>query len=230
MALCPLCRLERRESDLCDSHIIPEFLYEDLYDEGHSLVSVATARPELPQRRHKGIYQKRFLCTDCERQISRHEDYVAKAFKSKVQVVDTPDAIRFPGFDYRHMKLFQMSVLWKASASTRDEFKGVALGPRQESLRAMVAADDPGAWSDFPCVAVINPSMQEKFGKTLIVPGTMGRDYDGQKVAVFYFGSLVWWFFVSSHAARCRRATYFLQEDGVFSIIRSDDLPWPSLV
>jgi len=229
MPLCALCRLERSETDLRNSHIIPEFLYEELYDAGHSLVALTTAQPNLPQRRHKGIYQERFLCADCEGQIGRHEDYVAKAFKSKVSVVPTPDAIRFTGFDYRHMKLFQMSILWRASASTRDEFHGVALGPRQETLRVMVAADDAGAPSDFPCVVVTNPSMREKFGQELIVTGAMGRDHDGQRVAVFFFGSLFWWFFVSSRASRSHRAPYFLQEDGIFSIIRSDDLPWPWL-
>ncbi|TAM45644.1 MAG: hypothetical protein EPN53_14620 [Acidobacteria bacterium] len=229
MPICPLCREEKTPTEFRDSHIIPEFLYEELYDKQHSLMAVATAMPALPQRRHKGIYQKDFLCADCEGQLGKHEDYLAKRLKSKVSVVPSPDATRFSGFDYRQMKLFQMSVLWRTSASTRAEFGGVVLGPRQETLRAMVANDDPGTWSDFPCVLVANPSMQARFGRQLIVTGAMARDHDAQRVAVFYFGGFFWWFFVSSRAARSERAPFFLREDGILSIIRSDDPPWPWL-
>ena len=226
MPLCPLCRGDWPASEFRDSHIIPEFLYEPLYDESHTLMTVATDEPERAQKRHKGIYQRQFLCAGCETQTAKHEDYVAKRFRSGVTVEPDPDAIRLKDFDYRHLKLFQMGLLWKASASSRPEFRGIRLGPREEVLRAMVAADDPGAWFDFPCVLVRNDTLIERFGRELIVPGSMARDHDGQRVVQSYLGGLVWWFFVSGHAARSQRSAYFLREIGTLSIIQSKDPPW----
>ncbi len=226
MPVCPLCREERAPGEFRDSHIIPEFLYQDLYDEQHSLMVLAIDGPKRPQRRHQGTYEEHFLCAVCESRIAAHEDYVAKRLNSRVSAVKAPDAVRFTGFNYTHMKLFQMSILWRASASSRPEFRGVVLGPREERLRQMVASDDPGTSADFPCVLVTNRSLSERFGRQLIVPGTMARDHDGQRVVQFYVGGLLWWFFVSKVAAQSPRAPYFLREDGVLSIIRSDDVPW----
>ena len=59
------CALCLREAALCRSHIIPEFLYEPIYDDKHRL-KLLSVIPEQPTTyKQKGIWEK-LLCEACE--------------------------------------------------------------------------------------------------------------------------------------------------------------------
>jgi hypothetical protein len=70
-----ICRLCGNDAELCDSHIVPEFLYKPLYDGKHRTLH---ARGDLTSKRlvQKGL-RERLLCVECERRIGEIERRVA---------------------------------------------------------------------------------------------------------------------------------------------------------
>ena len=75
MPLCKLCNLEKT---LCNSHIIPEFLWEDLYNSKHQALGVHGQGRNGWEVLQKGLREKLF-CNDCEQHFNEHFE---KPFRS----------------------------------------------------------------------------------------------------------------------------------------------------
>ena len=58
------------------------------------------------------------------------------------------------------LKLFLMSLLWRAGVAKGDFFRCVKLGPHQERLREMLHAEDPSEPDEYGCL--ITPLLPEK--------------------------------------------------------------------
>lgn len=71
------CALCLDEKELCDSHILPEFFYDPMYDEGHAY-EVVSGGIDNTFDRQKGLWEH-LLCVECEGRIGDWEDY-AKPF------------------------------------------------------------------------------------------------------------------------------------------------------
>ena len=75
---------------------------------------------------------------------------------------------QIPEYDYKKLKLFFLSVLWRASVSTQPFFEKVSLGPHEAFIRDALLRGDPqdtdwfsvslAKWSDHPVGAgMMNP-------------------------------------------------------------------------
>ena len=62
-----------------------------------------------------------------KKKISKYEDYIAKYLKGGIELnfEDDGSVIKVGGIDYKIFKLFQLSILWRASISTRELFQYV---------------------------------------------------------------------------------------------------------
>ncbi len=138
------CKLCDEQQTLCDSHIIPEFCYRALYDERHKAVLVKN-EPARESKLQKG-FRERLLCPDCEAFLNEsYEKYFKEIWFDLGKCPSTTDerVIRVDGLDYRRFKLFHLSVLWRASISTREEFSAVSLGPHEAVMPERVLHDLP---------------------------------------------------------------------------------------
>ena len=120
----PTCRLCQQQRDLCNSHIIPEFVYAPLYDEGGKMVGFRYG--EGGMRSHllqKGLREP-LLCAVCEQHFNRayeqpsvdlwkrlaaHERETDRNWKE----FNTPDGAKgvlVKGADYSSFKLFLLSM------------------------------------------------------------------------------------------------------------------------
>ena len=72
-------------------------------------------------------------------------------FSDEIAIYDGPRKIawRIQRFDYRRIKLFFLSLLWRASVSTHAFYSRVSAGRFERKLRDMLRAGDPGAPDDF---------------------------------------------------------------------------------
>lgn len=61
-------------------------------------------------------------------------------------------AWRIEKAEYRRLKLFFMSVLWRASISQQTFYKRISLGPFEDRLRGMILNEDLGDSQDFSIV------------------------------------------------------------------------------
>jgi hypothetical protein len=61
-------------------------------------------------------------------------------------------ALTLPTYDYDRLKLFIISVLWRAGISTLPAMRRVNLGPYARKARQLIAEASPGAPDDFAVV------------------------------------------------------------------------------
>ena len=80
----PKCQLCREEKKLIKAHIIPEFMYQDSYEDGKMLEFMGVDLNEADESkaiyRYKGIYDTSILCDDCDNGILNKEldDYASR--------------------------------------------------------------------------------------------------------------------------------------------------------
>jgi len=110
-----------------------------------------------PKRRPGGHYDEELVCEPCERLFSRGDDYAAQFFLNQFREDGQPlnastgevMAYRYDNIDYRKLKLFAISLLWRVAASSIVFCARVTIGPHEERARQLILANDPGAPEDF---------------------------------------------------------------------------------
>jgi hypothetical protein len=212
---CKLCQLEKPL--LNESHIIPEFMYESLFDNGHKFNKLVPA--ELIKgkgrisRPSTGEYEGGLLCADCDNIIiGGYETYARNALYAKEEgISDLPECTNFitnggvkftrcRNVYYKEFKLFLLSVLWRASISSREFFKEVNLGPYEETIRQMIYNGDPKEADVFPILMMT--WINDKFFPTDLVgqPG-INRKENGIRY-IFIIAGITYVFHISPTSLR----------------------------
>ncbi|UIN54161.1 hypothetical protein [Pseudomonas kribbensis] len=192
------CALCLQEAELRRSHIIPEFLYETLYDEKHRL-QVLSIVPERDNWREQKGLRERLLCDACEQKVSVWERYASLVFKGGIALTvrQDGDIVHISDLDYRQFKLFQLSVLWRAGVSSLQFFEKVQLGKHAETLRRLILAEDPGSPERYGCFMFGLKHEGGVFTGLIMQPGK--TRLDGHIAYRFVFGGFLWAMLVSGH-------------------------------
>lgn len=171
------------------AHVIPEFFYRDL-KQVDDLYHVAPG--ERPKRSPIGAYDAGILCSACDGQFSSYEAYASQFLK------DTPEGgvaefsmgvkagYAVSSYRYDLLKLFFLSVLWRASISTLPVFSKINLGPYEDKIREMLRAKSPGRSNDF---SIAISKFREEHGKIIINPFT--TKLSDIRFCIFYMGGYV---------------------------------------
>lgn len=161
MSICRLCGLEKQ---LIKAHIIPRKLYEPIReasigeppsDQVPRVYIVGTEKN--PKQFQSGIYDPSILCRECDGDLIGVWDNYGQTFLlspsfSENHLVDNlgkPAAYRIEEFDYKQLKLFFMSILWRAAITSDLFFAQIKLGSWEERLRKMILVQDLGSENDF---------------------------------------------------------------------------------
>ncbi|MCY9877304.1 hypothetical protein OTK59_12125 [Vibrio natriegens] len=134
------CRLCCGESDLQRSHIIPSSLLKSVKS-GDSQLYVFE---EGKKPAYRNVDPKeRLLCRNCEQFLSsNYEQYGTDLLKKPKNVIKHKDCIEFRKFNYKKWYLYNLSILWRASISSLDEFSSIDLGGLNNILRLCVREDN----------------------------------------------------------------------------------------
>jgi hypothetical protein len=208
--VCALCKSDR---ELRNSHVIPEFVYKSLYDDKHRF-HVLSSGEQSHRYSQKGI-RERLLCGDCEQRFSTHEKYVSEVFTGKIAVSSRQHGklVQIAGLDYRHFKLFSLSVLWRAGVSSLPMFSHVNLGAHAEVIRRQLLRDDPGTSDRYGIFLAPLVYGGKDNQRDVIAQPTRSR-LEGHLCYRFVFGGLIWVFVVSNHESPRVFRNAFLNEKG----------------
>ena len=215
-----VCKLCKKEAELRHSHILPEFFYSDIYDESHRTLKI-TPSAEWPIQ--KGI-REYLLCQNCETKLSRYETYAARLIRD-IPSFDRDEDGRLlysDNVDYLQFKLFQLSMIWRASISKDPGFAQVKLGPHEEKVRGMLVEEKPGTSSQYGCL-MMTMLNTELLHKVIVGPIVVKPRPFGHTAYKFTTGNIVWLFFITSHAIDKRVQDLFLQETGILKIWLASD-------
>lgn len=217
------CRLCLNDRKLCDSHIVPEFLYGDLYDDNHKMMGINGLGNRGWKTLQKGI-REQLLCIDCEQRLNdKYEKPFRKQWLEDLPLPDriARDAAHTVIYDYRSFKLFHLSILFRASVSSLPTFQDVNLGVHEERIRKMLISESPGQDWEYPILACAVLNGRGEVEKRLISRPISGR-HEGHMAYGQIYGGAMWWILVSSHrnGLFCRAG---LQPSGQITMIAE---PW----
>ncbi len=189
-----------------------------MYDSKHRFMQISLVPEEPTTFQQKGA-REYLLCEKCENQFSKYERYVSQKYYHQEAIDVKQDAKIFiaENVDYKLMKLFQLSILWRASASQLEIFSDVKLGPHEKYLRDMLLNENPGIDYEYGCLQFAVFMEEKKLAEGLILAPAFFR-VDSFRLCRFIFGGLIWVYVISSHNNMYRWKEFFLLESGKLTI------------
>jgi hypothetical protein len=149
---CKFCGNDKR---LIKAHIIPEGFFRR-QRQGQELLELVTNKAgEYSKKAPIGIYDKTIVCKECENIWREWDDYAQKLLAEE----PLNGQARYHGcqkiaymvkdFDYKKLKLFFISMIWRASVSSHPFFSRISLGSFERDAKDFVANSNPGSSEDF---------------------------------------------------------------------------------
>lgn len=151
MKTCSLCL---DSTKLIKAHIVPESFYEPLRARGTPR-EFSTEPGAFPKKRPIGVYDKTILCAHCDNFMGRWDGYAAELLCKPLESFGSVEDLKAQQFfclervDYVKLKLFFVSLIWRAHLSTQPFFEQVNLGPFAGVARKMILDEDPGEPNTF---------------------------------------------------------------------------------
>lgn len=151
------CRFCEQNKKPIKAHIIPKFFFNLARDEKDPYY-VFSGNGKRPKKSWMGIYDTNILCQKCDNALGNFDNYARQFFTEELDDCGyfhhngKPICHVGKKFDYKKLKLFCISVLWRASISTREEFKSVDLGIYENDAKEMLRQENPGTGDDFSLI------------------------------------------------------------------------------
>lgn len=188
-------------------------MYQGMYDPKHRFHAMSRMASHPVLTYQKGLREK-LLCRDCEQQFGRYETYAAQFFYGSPQLAFRKEGKHFTvgGADYKRLKLFFLSLLWRFGVTSVDILSGTDLGPHAEVLRKMLLAEDPGGCLVYPCLVTAVTWKGTHIADLIVGPST--AKMEGHRIWQFVVAGFVFTFFVSSHLPPAGISSAFLQSNG----------------
>lgn len=225
------CKLCLENKQLCNSHIIPEFIYKPIYDEqqkfyAFQLEGLPYAKNQGYRTKHRKGIRENLLCKNCENLLSKYENYVKQnIFENQNLSFPLDNQAKYTkvdNIDYQKLKFFQLSILWRASISSDELFKNVNLGIYEDKLREVLLNEEDVSPERYPCMMF-----------ALIFQGTHNKEIilDVDKIRlehssgyVFIFGGFVWLYCVSENPKSCFKNYSLNNKDILISEINAEEI------
>jgi hypothetical protein len=193
MGLCKLCGENR---PFVRAHIIPEAFHRDLRgDSDRPPLLIATHPNSYPKRNPGGLYDDSMLCGRCEERFS-WDQYAAECllqnFEADSQPMSSEEdpliAYQMHGWDEARLRMFAISLLWRASVTTNEVFRRTKLGPHEARVRNCVLSGNPGNPRDLSVFLIKWTTLPGQQNLTLVQMSPYRHKIDGVNVSRFFLG------------------------------------------
>lgn len=153
------CKFCGKESVLIRAHIIPAGLFRRIRQGEETLEMVTNKAGEYAQKAPVGVYDRTIVCSECEHIWQEWDDY-AQQLLAEPEPLNGRALYRghqkicyvVDNFDYAKLKLFFISMVWRASVSSHKFFSRISLGQFEDTAKQHVTSRDPGNSEDFSVV------------------------------------------------------------------------------
>lgn len=180
----------------------------------HRYFVLSTIPEEKNRFEQKGIKEE-LLCSNCEQLFSSFEHYVSQVFYrgASIKFKRENNFIIIENLNYDIFKLFELSILWRVSASKYEFYNNVKLNIHEEKIRKMIINKNHGFAHEYGCTIWLLMQDDSNPIEDLILQPDFIR-VDGQRCFRFVFGGALWLFVVSNHPQRFIFKDLFLNEQG----------------
>ncbi len=152
------CKFCGNEKKLIKAHIIPEGFFRRQRQGKDSLELITNKTGEYNKRVQIGVYDKTIVCNDCENIWREWDDYAQKLLTEEPlngqawYHDDQKIAYIVNNFDYKKLKLFFISILWRASVSSHQFYSRISLGSFEKIAKDFIKNNNPGGSEDFSII------------------------------------------------------------------------------
>ncbi len=229
----PECKLCLKDSVLKNSHIIPEFMYQNLYDANPKRFYALNVNLDNTEKSRIKIEQKGIreclLCGNCEGLLSKYEKYAAETIYAKnkknkakiVKSIRTDDlqysTHEFKGFSYKDFKIFLLSILWRMIISKSFATPYVDIG-LVEKLRNAILEETPLKYDDLGCFLKLIKYLNGKTAKGINLQPFLRKGENSIVLDTFIDGFL-YSFYLNSGEIEEDEKAFFLKENGTMKIL-----------
>ena len=188
-----ICKLTGREGKPVKAHIIPKAFYELPPQKKGSNLLLSNVSGTFPKKLPVGIYDSTIVTKDGENIFDPLDDYAVQLLlhnNAKFNTVSKDGDIagwQITKYDYDKLKLFSLSILWRANASSHDAFSKVRLGPHEKIIRKMLLENKAGTADEYS--VILSKWIDDGFGPVFMDP--FRERYDGLNYYRVYCGRYV---------------------------------------
>jgi hypothetical protein len=224
---CKLCLKPNQE--LRKSHIIPEFMYQKLYDDNPKRYYTLKIGDNNSKRiEQKGI-RENLLCNSCEGLLSEYENYASETIyaknrkneavlkKANQNVTQTFFLYEFENFDYAKFKLFEMSLLWRLLISSKYETKKI--DTHEEKLRQAILSKKPLKFFQYGCMLQTILYKKEQIAGGFILNPFFTKSNDVDFMHILIDGFMYTFSITDKQTLPNEITENYLQENGNMNII-----------
>ena len=193
-----ICKGCGEDKSLIKAHIIPRSFYMDLRKNENRLDMVSTNIKQKKGLSRIGEYDHDILCKECDQFLSKYDDYGKKLLLDQFDNFDTLidgkliRAYVVRNYDYLFLKLFLLSVLWRASISKRTFFKDVNLGDHERHIKDLIFNTEDDGNRVYGCsLQKFIPSEIGSLEKSIISPDN--KKLRGLNYYRLWFGGYISW-------------------------------------
>ena len=213
-----------------NSHIIPEFMYQKLYDKNPK--RFYTIRIEENNRynkiEQKGI-REYLLCNKCEGILNEFETYAAETIyaknkknetklkKASQDYAQTTFLYEFENFDYSKFKLFEMSLLWRLIISSK--YETIDIGDNADKLRIAILNKDPLKEYQYGCFLQSILYKKEKIVDGFILNPFFSKFNEVDFLHILIDGFMYSFAITDMHVLPLNITDNFLKQNGSMNII-----------
>lgn len=137
MDICKLCGQNKK---LIESHIIPKWAFRYLYPEDPELKkqSLILIGKGSEIRRPIGPYDNKILCMECDNFIGKYDNYGKNILLDSELKKRGEEAYVIQNVDFNKLRLFLLSMIWRASISNKEEFERVSIGIYENKIKEIL--------------------------------------------------------------------------------------------
>lgn len=176
-----ICKGCSKNKKLIKAHVIPESFFVGLRDEKKAPLLITDKKDHYPKKIPIGIYDKTILCRECEDIFQKFDDYaqslLLKEEHTHTDIIQNGVLVGYSisNVDVDTLKLFFLSLLWRASISKMEFYSKINLGPHEQIIKKLVWEGDSGEEDQYSFVVakftdgdlgrgILDPHMERWFG------------------------------------------------------------------
>ncbi len=192
-----LCKFCGKEPPVIKSHVVPEYLYKDLYDEKHRLIIIDEKLKTIGVQQ-KGHYEP-ILCKDCEKYFNQTFENPCLNFFDQIPHILEGDYLKIDQ-PCPELKALCLSILWRSS-QCKDEKWNISLGPHEEKLRNALKSKAINFQTHYQIWGFIPVTDDKRTLKGAVSPPQM-KKLEAHHFFVFICGCIQFCINISSHRMR----------------------------
>ena len=231
MKLCPLCD-NLVESFHRRSHIIPEWMYSECYDENHKVLEASRTKQKMTKKQ-KGSYGS-FICSDCETETQKYDRYASLILTNRSQLSNESRAVfkkyfrekangeyheysKWDNLNFLFFQKFVFSIILRAHFSGKIEGEISLSKKHLECLLSLYRDTQNQNDLSYPIFILEFPS-NDPHKNHVVLP--YFKKQDGHHILEFSGGGYLFNVYISSHAKPKHVISLRLKNDGSMYLIR----------